>query len=98
GAFELLNFANKTNVTINGLDGADVLNMAVSALSPDTATLFLNGLGHDDVFNVSSSPTVAITVDGGVGVANVLNVNGQTLDHTIPAAAFTADGRLPLNF
>jgi len=81
--FELVNFQNKTNVTINALDGLDIVN-----LNNTTAAFALQNLKVDtgatdgDIVNVHATPsgvTTTVTSSAGrdfVNVGNFGNVQG----------------------
>jgi hypothetical protein len=61
GLFELVNFANKTNVTINALDGGDQIAINNPNKGVGLATLIVNGGAGDDQFNIHGPGIVAGT-------------------------------------
>ncbi|HYO76123.1 MAG TPA: IPTL-CTERM sorting domain-containing protein [Thermoanaerobaculia bacterium] len=63
GTFESIDFANKTNVTINGVGGADVFTVNNPTPAPGLATLTLNGTADTNTFRITPN-SVAIQVTG----------------------------------
>ena len=61
GTFELLDYANKTNVAINGLGGGDTFNLTAVLTAPGLASLAVIGGASGDTFNVTTT-TVARTL------------------------------------
>src|SRR5207253_881211 len=63
------------------------------------SSLAINGQLGDDLFNVTSSVNIPISIDGDGGAADTLHVDGETtLDYTINAGSFTAAGRQAINY
>lgn len=83
GTFELLDYANKTNVSVNGLGGGDSFNLIATVAAPGLATLTLNGGTAGDTFSVSTT-IVPTTVNGDDGT-DLFNINGT-------GASFVANG------
>lgn len=96
--FELVNFANKTNVTINALDGSDQIAINNSLKGVGLTTLIVNAGNGDDQFNISGPGIVAgvgYTFNGGndndlfsisgslLGAA--ININGDAHTGLTPA-------------
>jgi hypothetical protein len=84
GTFQPVSFANKTNVVINGLGGADAFTTNPSLANPGLETFTLNGYsstnsGDDlaaDTFNLSSGLAgVLYTINSGGG-NNTANLGG----------------------
>lgn len=59
--FELVNFANKTNVTVNALDGSDQISINNSLKGVGLTALIVNGGNGDDQFNINGPGIVAGT-------------------------------------
>ncbi|MEQ1604191.1 MAG: DUF4394 domain-containing protein, partial [Pyrinomonadaceae bacterium] len=57
--FELVNFANKTNVTVNALDGSDQISINNSLIGVGLASLIVNGGNGDDQFSIHGPGIVA---------------------------------------
>ncbi len=94
GAFELINFANKTTVDINGLGGGDTINVDYSTAAVGLSALNVNGGADGDQINLRSL-TVPQGVTGGAntdtinignagnslaGILATVNVNGDAHD------------------
>lgn len=69
--FEAINFANKTNVTINALDGADQISINNSLEGVGLASLTVNGDNGDDTLFVTGTGLVA---------GNTYTLNGNADD------------------
>lgn len=105
GTFELVDFANKQNLTVNALGGGDTINLTATATAPGLVNLTVNGGDGADAFNVATT-TVATTLNGdgaadifgvqGTGTASPLAVNGGTGADTIAVtgAGLSAGGDL----
>lgn len=65
GTFESIDFANKTNVTVNSGGGADLFTVNIPNPAAGLATLTLNGSADANTFTITPSATVPITVTGG---------------------------------
>jgi len=86
GTFERVDYANKTNLTVNGLGGADTFTLSATSAAPGLATLTVNGGDAADTFHVPNT-VVNTTVDGGsaddsvdvtgTGAGTSLTVNGD---------------------
>ncbi|HEY8750134.1 MAG TPA: hypothetical protein VIM11_19270 [Tepidisphaeraceae bacterium] len=101
GAFELQNIANKTNVTINGLGGADTFTLGKITTPAGLTSLTLNGQDGDDTFNISASGDATINIEGGIHVTpagDALNFNGQGLAYTFTGNKFTSASLQPVNY
>ena len=91
GTFELVNFANKQHMTIEGQTGADVFNLSASVAPTGLADLVVDGqnssnTGDDaaiDTFNVSNT-IVPTTLNGGAG-ADIFNITGTGAGSTLVA-------------
>ena len=105
-AFEPINFGNKTNVDLNGLEGADsvVLAATVSATGLATLDIFGQGAGVDD--NAADTVQVSATLAGvttsvlGNGGNDAVNVSSlATMLGNLDAIAGTlnVDGGTGLN-
>jgi len=69
GTFEKIDFANKTNVTINSLAGADTITMAIPNPEVGLNNLTVLGTGADAITldgNVPVPTTLSLTAGGGV--------------------------------
>jgi uncharacterized repeat protein (TIGR01451 family) len=92
-----VSFANKTDVTINGLGGSDVLNADVTTPAPGLTDVFLNGFDGSDVaspdgpntFNVTPSPVLSYHVEGDFPNAPGNTLNVDTAGTTIPFLNFS---------
>ncbi len=68
GTFELVNFANKTNVTVNTLAGPDVVTLNNPSPAVGLSTLTVSGGNSGNTYNVTSiGASITTTVDGGGG-------------------------------
>ncbi|MGE3467423.1 MAG: beta strand repeat-containing protein, partial [Pyrinomonadaceae bacterium] len=77
--FELINFANKTNVTVNGGSGDDLVTVNFTAAAAGLANLALNGNNNIDDVNILALPAaLTVAVDLGTGVPNDRVVIGST--------------------
>lgn len=81
GTFELLDYANKTNITVSGAGGQDTLNLTMTAPAPGQATLVIAGGTSGDTVNVSTT-VVPTTVNGDDG-GDTINVNGTGAGSTL---------------
>ncbi len=74
--FELVNFANKTNVTVNALGGVDTITVNNSNPATGLKTLTVDSGDGNDTVNVLATPaTVATTVTSTVGGGTTDTVN-----------------------
>jgi hypothetical protein len=83
--FELINFANKTNVTIKGNGGGDSFNLNVT-----TAAVGLSSLAVDatvgavsSTFNVVAVPVAVSLVGGGTDTANVGTGSAESISSPV---------------
>ena len=83
GSFELLDYANKTNITVNGAGGGDTLNLTMTAPAPGQSTLTVGGGASSDTINVTT--TVVPTTVNGDDAGDTININGSS-------SALTANG------
>ena len=83
GSFELLDYANKTNITVNGAGGGDTLNLTMTAPAPGQSTLTVAGGASSDTINVAT--TVVPTTVNGDDAGDTININGTS-------SALTANG------
>jgi hypothetical protein len=92
--FELVNFAHKTNVTINGNGGGDTFNLNSTLAGVGLSTLAVDGtVGVSSTFNVLAFPAaVAVAVVG--GGPDSANIGGGSAQ-SITAAISISD---PTNF
>ena len=76
GAFEQVDFANKTSVTITTGSNADVVsvNLGTPAAGLATATI-ATGDGDDSVTLLASAAGVTTTIDAGAGAANLIDLS-----------------------
>ena len=65
GTFESIDFANKTNVTINGVGGTDIFTVNNPNPATGLTTMTFNGTSATDTFRITPSATVRYTVTGG---------------------------------
>src|SRR5207253_6475913 len=65
GTFELLDFANKTNVTINTGGGTDIVTVNNPTPAAGLTTLTVNGDTAAETFRVTPSATIPYAVNGG---------------------------------
>ncbi len=82
-AFELINFANKTNATINGTEGENSVSVNSATASTGLMTLDINTFGGGDQVLFSAVPAgVDVTADTGAGadVVTVATVATLSLD------------------
>ncbi len=76
-SFELITFANKANVVVNGLGGNDTVTLNNPHPAAGMMSLTINGGTEDDsIVVVASPPGVTVNVDGGDG-DDTLTVNGS---------------------
>ena len=61
GAFELIQLANKSTVSVNALGGVDIINVDYSTASDGLATLNVNGNEDADVINLLQSTPGSVT-------------------------------------
>jgi hypothetical protein len=88
--FELVDYANKTNLIVNGRGGGDTFNLTATLVAPGPTSLTINGGIGSDNFNVSTT-IVATTINGDDATdtmniratASALVVNGGNDDDTI---------------
>ena len=83
GTFELLDYANKTNVTVSGAGGGDTLDLTMTSPAPGQATLTVGGGASSDTINVAT--TVVPTTVNGDDAGDTININGTS-------SALTANG------
>jgi Calx-beta domain-containing protein len=74
--FELVNFAHKTNVTINGNGGSDTFNLNITTPAAGLTSLALDatleaGSPVSSTFNVLATPIAVSLVGGGTDTANI---------------------------
>jgi Ca2+-binding RTX toxin-like protein len=81
GAFSEITFQNKTNVIINALDGADIVNLNNPNPATGLVDLSVNGNGGNDTINVQVNHAGSIT--GGRGNDTVTYGNGVMLTGNI---------------
>ena len=78
--FELVNFANKTDVIVNALGGADTITVNNPNAAAGLATLTVNAGDNADIVNLLRTSGVPYTVNAGAG-ADTINVgNAGSLD------------------
>jgi hypothetical protein len=82
--FELVNFANKTNVTVNALGGTSAVPQIVTVNNlipaPRLTTLAVNtGAGSDLVTLTATPPNVALSVNTGFGGPDTVDVTAAGL-------------------
>jgi hypothetical protein len=107
----ILEFANKTNVTINDTGGGDTITINISNPAVGLTGLMVNGGNGADAFTVTPSATIPFTINGGgnpqPAPGNVLTVilagtTGATLTDVNTATGFqgawTFAGSQPVNF
>src|SRR5262249_15619205 len=95
GTFERLAFANKGQVTVNGLDGPDTFTLHNPNPAAGLHRLTLDGGAANDRFLVVGT-SVTTEIDGGDGGdAITVGSGGGTLDHL--AAGLTLDGGAGVN-
>ena len=63
GAFELIQLANKSTVSVNALGGGDIINVDYSTASDGLATLNVNGGTNADVINPLQSTPGSVTTN-----------------------------------
>jgi hypothetical protein len=105
GSFELINFANKANVTVNSGAGSQLINVNNPTAAAGLINLTVNGNAGSDTFNVKASTTVTYNINGGapaVAPGDVLNYDteGRTVsgDTTPPDGTINSPGVQPVNF
>ena len=79
GTFELLDFANKTNVVVNGLGEADTFDLVATSRPTGLASLTLNGGAGADTVNVTRTVSPVSYVVNGDGGNDRVNVTGAGL-------------------
>ena len=79
GTFELLDFANKTNVTVNSLGGADTIDLVATTRPTGLNGLTLNGGSAGDTVNVTRTVSPVSYVVNGDGGNDTINVTGAGL-------------------
>ena len=98
GAFELVRFSNKTTVEVNGLGGADTVNLNYTAGSASFAAMNVNAGTGGDTVNVladhlgsvdGGDDSDQIVLSDGVSVSGT--VGGGIGTDTLNYAAFTTD-------
>jgi len=93
--FELINFANKTNVSINTGTGGDLIGLDLTAPAAGLVALAVNtGDGDDEVAVVSVPAAVAVRVDAGAGTLNdvALSNSGSLADIQGPVSVLSTGG------
>jgi uncharacterized repeat protein (TIGR01451 family) len=111
GTFELLDFANKTNVTIDTGGGSDIVTVNNPNPAAGMATMTINGGAAAETFRITPSATIPYTVTGGAplppGTGDILIVplggtTGQALSIASDAnglqGQFTFGNRQPVTF
>jgi|CXWL01.1.fsa_nt_gi uncharacterized repeat protein (TIGR01451 family) len=94
---ELINFANKTNVTINALDGSDQISINNSLKGVGLTSLIVNGNNGNDQFSIHGPGTVAgvgYTLNGGSD-NELFSVSGGLLSASITVNGDTHTGGTP---
>jgi Ca2+-binding RTX toxin-like protein len=81
GTFELVDYANKTNLTVNGRGGADTFNLTSIVAAPGLASLTVNGGGSTDTYNVLT--TLAPTTLNGDDAGDTFHINGSNAALTV---------------
>jgi Calx-beta domain/Domain of unknown function (DUF4214) len=89
--FELVNFANKTDVTVNGLAGDDTFTLNVTTPAAGLSTLRVNGGGNTaDIARVTN-----FTLSGGtlslLGMKTITQIGGAIQTTNLAAQAGTVD-------
>ena len=87
GAFELVRFSNKTTVEVNGLGGADTVNLNYTAGSASFAALNVNAGAGNDTVNVLAGHRGSI--DGGDDSDQIILSNGVTVSGTVGGGSGT---------
>ncbi|MEA3208175.1 MAG: hypothetical protein QOE70_1232 [Chthoniobacter sp.] len=98
GSFELINFANKANTTINGSTGADTIKVAAPSA---TGALTVNGNDGADFFKVTASVSATIHVEGGAPggkSGDVLDVETNGVPSVLGAGLVTTTGAANITF
>jgi hypothetical protein len=95
--FETLNFANKTNVTINGASGGSNITVNFSIAATGMAKLYLNGSGGVGQFNIAPSQTIPITLTGNqtlppVAASDSVNINVTGVTNLVVVSASNTFG------
>ncbi len=105
GSFELINFANKTNVTANSGLGSQVISVDNPVPGAGLSTLTVNGNVGNDIFNVKASTAVVININGSAptvapGDTLIYDTEGRTVsgDSTPPDGTINSPGVQPVNF
>jgi hypothetical protein len=81
GTFEQVDYANKTNLTVNGRGGADTFNLTATVAAPGLASLTVNGGGSTDTYNVLT--TLLPTTLNGDDAGDTFNINGTNAALTV---------------
>lgn len=83
-AFELVNFANKTSVTVNGGGGSDTfdLNVTTPAVGLGSMTL-ASSERESSTFDVTAITVPLSLVGGGTDTANIGTATAQTITSTV---------------
>jgi hypothetical protein len=104
-SFELINFANKTNVTLNSGTGSSIVSINNPVPASGLTMLTANGSPSSDSFSVKASASVTINLNGGsplVAPGDQLNYDaeGRTVsgDSTPPDGTINSPGVQPVNF
>lgn len=82
GTFELIDFANKTNVTVDGAGGDDTITLNNPNIAVGLTSMMINGGAANDVINIRRTiVALPVTVNGGSG-NDIVNVGsaGNSLD------------------
>ncbi|MFZ1699275.1 MAG: choice-of-anchor D domain-containing protein, partial [Pyrinomonadaceae bacterium] len=81
--FELVNFANKTNATVNGLNGNDIVTVSTATASAGLAMITVNGDNNNDVVNINVVPGgISVNANTGAGDDAInLAPAGMSLDN-----------------
>lgn len=75
--FELVDFANKQNVVINGSANPDTISMHVTAPAAALSTVKLDGEGGDDTMDVAATPSsVSTTATDSGGTIETVGLGG----------------------
>jgi hypothetical protein len=100
GTFELINFRNKTNVTVDGGAGADTINVTSATLNTaGLSSLSVRGAAGDDTVNLRASAFVPISVDGGAHAGgDRLNIDGEALEFGFGGTSFTTATRQTVSY
>ena len=85
--FELVNFANKTAVIVDGAGGGDTFSLLASLATPGLTTLTLDGSTDASTFSITRTRVGTATFATGSASDDVFSVQGANL-----AGALTLDG------